>query len=190
MTMLIADSVVSSSISSRSPLIPNPIETLGESSSPIASIESKVVQSLAISSPNRDRDDQNSPISDGFSTSSSDDTLSVVDLDDDECNNDTQVDPESQILPLNNSGSNNDAVNDIDELIWDACSSEFAENHHRWNPNVSPGYGSDNDDDNSKMQCSQPLSLGFKQEPLKIEEPITGVVCSDFISIWFHCFQF
>lgn len=195
--MLMANSDVSSSILPRSPLIPNSIETLdvdNESSSQIASIEAHVVnvQSLALSSPNRDRDRDNHdslsippPLLDGYTSSSSSDETqffpSPVNLDHDEFDNESRI----------RIGINSQALDDINDVLWDACSSDDLRELNPWTPNVSPGYGSD--DDNFKKECTKPL-LGFGQEPLKIEEPITGVVCSDFVLTfvfcWLHCLIF
>lgn len=172
--MLMANSDVSSSI------IPNSIKTLDENES----IEAHVVnvQSLALSSPNRDRGDDNNnhdslsippPIYDGYTSSSSDETQSVhspINLDHDEFSNF----PDSQTRI----GTTSQALDDIDDDLWDACpSDDLREAHRPWTPNVSPGFGSDDDDDNSKTESPRKSLFGFPQEP----EPVTGVVCSDFV---------
>lgn len=184
--MLMADSDLSSSIlSSRSPLIPNSVETLDESSSsssPIASIGAHVVQSLALSSPNRDRDDNDKVSlstevsipprnSDGSSLNETLIVSSPVSL---------KQGPESQILNSFQIGSTSQAPDEIDEAFFDSYSSYRLQPWARFPSSI---YDSDSDDD-YKMECSQPL-LRYKQEPVKIIEP-TGVVCSlDSLQIWF-----
>ncbi|KAG7547113.1 Ubiquitin specific protease domain [Arabidopsis suecica] len=166
--MLMAKSDVSSS------RIPNSIKTLDENES----IEAHVVnvQSLALSSPNRDRGDDNNnhdslsippPIYDGYTSSSSDETQSVhspINLDHDEFSNF----PDSQTRI----GTTSQALDDIDDDLWDACpSDDLREAHRPWTPNVSPGFGSDDDDDNSKTESPRKSLFGFSQEL----EPVTGV---------------
>ncbi|CAN8231576.1 unnamed protein product [Cochlearia groenlandica] len=133
--------LTSSSILSNQPIIPNSFETLTDSSSPIASIGADIVQSLAISSPERDQD------TDSASYSPSIETL-IVQSPDGEADESRAVVPETQIQ----------GVEDIDEDIWDACSPR------RGGVDVSPGYGSD--EDGSDFECSQPLFIFKQEEPL------------------------
>ncbi|XP_010434606.1 PREDICTED: ubiquitin carboxyl-terminal hydrolase 20 isoform X1 [Camelina sativa] len=185
--MLVANSDVSSSILSRTPLIPNSIETLDEiedspspSPSPqIPSTDADVVnvQSLALTSPDRDRDSP--PNFDEYTSSSSSDETqfvpSPINFDYDEIGNGTQRLLESQVRI----GGNSQTLDDLDDVMWDGSSSDdHRENNSQpWTPNVSPGFGSDDDDNNSnsKKECSEPLLSGFMQRPLKIDEPVTGV---------------
>jgi hypothetical protein len=194
--MLMAKPDVPSSILPRSSsILPNSIETLDENESIEAQVNN--VQSLALSSPNRDRsddDDNNNnhdsvsippPIYDGYSSSSSDESQSVpsppinLDHDDDECQ-----------IPIRNTSQ---ALDDIDDDIWG--DDDLPETRRPWTPNVSPGFGSDddddNDDDNSKNEPRKSLFYGFRQEP----EPVTGVGAglwnlgnSCFLNSVFQCF--
>ncbi|EOA16127.1 hypothetical protein CARUB_v10004260mg [Capsella rubella] len=180
--MLVANSDVSSSMLPRPPLIPNSIETLDESenepSSQIPSIDTNVVnvQSLALTSPDRDRGNHDSPPSpDEYtsSSSSSDETQSIpspINLDHDEFGSESERMVESQVrIDCTWQG-----LDDTDDVIWDACPSDDPRESNRdWTPNVSPGCGSD--DDNSKQECTETLVSGFMQRPLMIDEPVTGV---------------
>ncbi|KAL0716827.1 hypothetical protein Bca4012_066149 [Brassica carinata] len=155
--MLVANSEFSPSTLPRSPLIPNPVETLDESSSLVSSIESHAVQS-----PNEDRDEGNNQVSlppgntDGSSPSAPlDETLTVpfpLRLEHGECS-DAQV----MTKPINHSKSNNTNLDMI-------CLSESPDNRQRWSHNVSPGSDTDVDSEN------QPLCRFLRQEPPKIVE--------------------
>ncbi|XP_024005822.1 ubiquitin carboxyl-terminal hydrolase 20 [Eutrema salsugineum] len=180
--MLMADSDVSSSVIHRSPLIPNPVETLDESSSPIASIGAHAVQSLALSSPNRDRDDDDlgslstepsTPPRNSVGSSSAplNETLifsSPVSSERGECNDTQIVSSESQNQPEGNDNnslqmieSTSQAQDEIDEIFKD--------------PWTSNGYETDDD---SSTDWNQGLKWWRKQpskpmwrcmpEPMKI----------------------
>ncbi|XP_023633852.1 ubiquitin carboxyl-terminal hydrolase 20 [Capsella rubella] len=170
-TMLVANSDVSSSILPRPPLVPNSIETLdeneNESSSQTPSIDANVVnlQSLALTSPDSDRDNHHSPPSLEEYTSPSSDELvpSPIDLDHDEFGSESERMVESQVRIRSTSQA-------VDDVILDGCSSDDPRESNRdW----TPGYGSD--DENSKKGCSETLLSGFTLKPLKIDEPVTGV---------------
>lgn len=153
--MLIADSDLPPSISPPSPSTPNPIETLDESS-----IGVHAVQSLAISSPFRVPDgDQAAEEEVSLGPSFDDKTLTapssvnhVV-----ECGDDVPRAPD-----------------EFDEPFSDICLSD--NNYKRWTPNVSPGYGSDEESTSYWLNYNQPWG-GFIQEPPKMIEEPSSVVC-------------
>lgn len=159
--MLVANSDFSSSpILPRSPLIPNSVETLDESSS-------------LVSSPNQDREGNNQVSTEEVSVppQNSDESSPSAPLDETlivpsplrlahgECSDATQV----MTKPINLSKSKNTNLDMI-------CLSESPDNRQRWSHNVSPGSDTDVDSEN------QPLCRFFRQEPPKIVEP-TRVVC-------------
>ncbi|KAL0754245.1 hypothetical protein Bca101_091913 [Brassica carinata] len=140
--MLVANSEFSSSILPRSPLIPNPVETLDES----IGNDQVSFSTEEVSVPPRNSDE---PLSTPL-----DETLiapSPLRLEQGECS-DAQV----MNKPINHSKSN--------DTNLDISLSKSPDNRQQWSPNVSPGSDTDVDLGN------QPL-WRFRQEPPKIVEP-------------------
>ncbi|XP_018449982.2 ubiquitin carboxyl-terminal hydrolase 20 [Raphanus sativus] len=140
--MLVANSEFSSSILPRSPLIPNPVETLDES---IGNNQASL-STEEVSLPPRNSDEPPSaPLNETLIVSS------PLRLEHGECS-------DSQVVtkPINHSKSNNT------NLV--ICLSDSTTNRQQRSPNVSPGSDTDVDSEN------KPLRRRFRQEPPKIVE--------------------
>ncbi|KAG2242206.1 hypothetical protein Bca4012_014298 [Brassica carinata] len=146
--MLIADSDLPPSISPK----PNPIETLDESS-----IGVHAVQSLAISSPYRGGlDGDQAEKEEGevsLGPSFGDETLTALPSVNHgvECSDD---------VPR--------ASDEFDEPFSDIC---LSDNYKRWTPNVSPGYGSDDESTSYWLNYNQPWGSLIQEPPKMIDEP-------------------